>query len=304
MPCYFPLRAYQCADGTITFAERRSDIVREIQLPCGKCIGCKLERSRQWAIRCMHEAALYTPENAFITLTYSDENLPYRNQLVYRDFQLFMKRLRKNLNKPLRFYMCGEYGGEFGRPHFHALIFGEGFYADRKYWSKGSKGAPLYRSARLESTWGLGFASLGNVTFQSAAYIARYCTKKITGFPAQEHYTRADADGVYQLVPEFNRMSLKPGIGFGWYQKFKSDVYPHDYVVVDGIKMKPPRYYDKLYAKETIEHNGIRVLLSRIDDIEYQRYVMSQERKDDNIPERLEVKAAVAYARLNLKGER
>ncbi len=132
MPCYHPLSAFQCADGSIVFHERRwYNTVKTLSLPCGQCIGCRLERSRQWAMRCMHEAQLHE-NNCFITLTYDNTHLPSDGSLHYKDFQLFIKRLRKKFgNTRIRYYMAGEYGENFGRPHFHACIFGHDFH-DKK----------------------------------------------------------------------------------------------------------------------------------------------------------------------------
>ena len=124
MPCYHPWLAYQCLDGSVVSVERKGKgaVVRTLTLPCGQCVGCRLERSRQWAIRCMHEAQLHE-RNSFVTLTYKGD-VPDEG-LRYRDFQLFMKRLRKYASgQQIRFYMCGEYGDEKGRPHFHACLFG------------------------------------------------------------------------------------------------------------------------------------------------------------------------------------
>ena len=128
MACYKPLRAWQCANGDVVFAELgRFDITRQLDLPCGQCVGCRLERSRQWAMRCLHEAKMHD-RNCFVTLTYNNDNVPADRSLNYRDFQLFMKRLRFHFRGvPIRFYMCGEYGEDFGRPHFHACLFGLDF---------------------------------------------------------------------------------------------------------------------------------------------------------------------------------
>lgn len=251
MPCFHPLHAFRCADGGVVLDElRRYDIVSNLQLPCGQCIGCRLERSRQWAMRCMHEASLYE-RNSFVTLTYNDEHLPENGDLVYRDFQLFMKRVRKwCAPETVRFFMCGEYGPSTWRPHFHACIFNLSF-PDRKYLFKSGGGETIYESDALSKLWANSHASVGEVTFASATYYARYCVSKITGDLAEEHYTRETAKGVVRLTPEFAHISLKPGIDKGWYDKWKENVYPHDYVVINGKKCRPPAYYDELFKKES-----------------------------------------------------
>lgn len=183
--CVCPLSAWQTESGAIVFAER-GNIRRSLTLPCGQCIECRLERSRQWGVRIMHEASLHDA-NSFVTLTYNDENLPHDGGLVYRHFQLFMHRLRKRVPSKIRFFMCGEYGENFGRPHFHACIFGLDF-VDKTLWQV-RNGVKLYRSKKLESLWEFGYSSIGTVTFESAAYVARYIMKKVTGDAAETHYS-------------------------------------------------------------------------------------------------------------------
>lgn len=291
MACYSPLTAWQTGNGSVVFVERLGggDVRRELSLPCGQCIGCRLERSRQWALRCMHEARVHK-ENSFVTLTYAPEHMPPRGCLQYADFQKFMKRLRKRIDKPVSFYMCGEYGPLNWRPHYHACIFGYDFPDKEFYAQMPGSGASLYRSAELERLWPFGFASIGDVTFESAAYVARYCVQKVTGKNAKFHYARRDSAGDYVLPSEFNRMSLKRPIGKAFYEKFRSDMYPHDYVVRDGQKMQPPKYYDKLFKRESPD--------------EHEELVMAREAKaratwEDNVPERLYAKKKVTEARAN-----
>lgn len=249
MACFHPLKAFQLEDGKIVFSDP-GDARRDLELPCGQCVGCRLERSRQWAVRIMHESQMHDT-SLFVTLTYDDEHLESYS-LVYRDFQLFMKKLRKYFDgKGVRFYMCGEYGDNFGRPHFHVVLFGC-FFDDREFFTELSSGSKLYTSKALAKLWGKGFCSIGDVTFESAAYVARYVMKKMTGTAAEQHYQLLDerTGEVIDRVPEFCRMSLKPGIGADWYEKFKKEVYPRDEVVMNGSKFKPPRYYDKRFDKD------------------------------------------------------
>lgn len=293
MPCYHPLAAVR-SGGQVkilsSVANLRSGEFSNLTLPCGQCIGCRLERSRQWAIRCMHEASLHE-NNDYVTLTYSDDHVPHDGGLNHRHFQLFMKRLRKYFNRPVRYYMCGEYGGNFGRPHFHALLFGISFL-DRTPWQKSPSGFMLYRSETLERLWPFGFSSIGDVTFDSAAYVARYIMKKHTGADAYRTYqTVSTVTGeIYDRVPEYNRMSLKPGIGADWFVKYSSDVYPHDHVVIDGSPSKPPRFYDKL--------------LSRVDPdtflaIKDKRMLDIADSLSDNTPARLVTKEIVTKAAIS-----
>lgn len=177
-------------------------------------------------MRAVHEASLHE-RNCFITLTY--EHDPY--SLCVRDWQLFAKRLRKRCGS-FRFLMCGEYGELLGRPHYHALLFGLSFEEDARSCGKG-----LFRSPTLEAAWSHGFSSFGQLTFESAAYVARYTVKKINGPGAAEHY-----DG---RMPEFLLCSRRPGIGAGWIDQFKDDVFPRDEVIARGHPSRPPKYYDK-----------------------------------------------------------
>lgn len=305
MPCYKPLQAYQCSDGSVVWYESpKWDVVRSLTLPCGQCVGCRLERSRQWAVRCMHEASLYK-NNCFITLTYDDDHLPENGSLRYSDFQKFMKRLRKRYSGaepsaspeskdayPIRFYMCGEYGENFGRPHFHACLFNFDF-RDKRIWSRSPSGSRIYRSDVLEELWPFGFSSIGEVNFQSAAYVARYIMKKVTGKAAREHYDEVDYETgeILSKVPEFNKMSLKPGIGADWFKRFHNDVYPHDHVVVNGKACKPPRFYDGQLEK---------MFPDLYDDVKHARFLEAMLHLEDNTPDRLVVKEQVAKAKLSL----
>lgn len=285
--------AVRMSDGSVKFVSRnKCGVESTIELPCGQCIGCRLERSRQWAMRCLHEASLYD-RNSFVTLTYDDSNLPVGGTLKYDDFQKFMKRLRKRVKQPVRFYVGGEYGEQLMRPHYHACLFGYDF-GDKVYYRKTSSGEKIYTSKLLESLWPYGLSSIGDVTFQSAAYIARYCVQKVTGDLAESHYRVITDDGeVVDRVPEFNHMSLKPGIGSRWLEKYKTDVYPRDYVVINGVKTKPPKYYDVLFERENPGVFSELVAQRELDG--YQERL-----KGEHSDARLCVKEQVQSARLSM----
>lgn len=261
-----------------------------LKIPCGQCIGCRLERSRQWAVRCLHESKVHD-RNCFLTLTYDNANLPPGNTLVLSDLQLFLKRLRKKIQPiKIKFYACGEYGDKYGRPHYHLAIFGYDF-ADKYLWSRNSNGDALYRSHLLERIWDLGQSTIGDVTFQSAAYIARYVMKKITGREAPKHYEYVDpvTGEIFDRKPEFNTMSRRGGIGSSWLKKFNTDVYSGDFVVVNGKKCRPPRFYDGQY--EIVDPSDMRrVKLARLRN--------ARLHADNNTPERLVVREAVQNARI------
>lgn len=224
---------------------------RAVTVPCGQCIGCRLERSRQWAMRCVHENQLHT-ESMFITLTYSDDHLPFDGGLRKEHFQKFMKRLRARYeNRTIRYFHCGEYGSQGGRPHYHALIFGLDFVD--KIFVQERRGHRIYISPTLSELWPFGLHEIGTVTFESAAYVARYIVDKVTGEAAADHYQSVDLNGeIHSISPEYVTMSRRPGIGADWYEKYHSDVFPSDEVVIRGKTMKPPAYYDKLLEKQCV----------------------------------------------------
>ena len=165
--------------------------------------------------------------------------------MAKRDFQLFMKKLRKKMGKKkIRFYHCGEYGPKLGRAHYHACLFGIDF-EDKKFWkySKPNQAISitskfkLYRSPTLEKLWPHGWSSIGALTFETAAYTARYILKKQLGKTALEHYNAIDKNTgeiKEEKLPEYTTMSRRPGIGNSWYEKYKTDIYPKDYVTMRG----------------------------------------------------------------------
>ncbi|AXH78051.1 MAG: replication initiator protein [Microviridae sp.] len=306
MPCYAPLVAYQCTNGAIVFTDNlaRNDVHKQLLLPCGQCVGCRLERSRVWAARCMHHAQMHT-DNAFITLTYDDEHLTSPS-LNHRDFQLFMKRLRKSVSvssnkkqsdpdrvrksqtvRKISYYMAGEYGDKTRRPHFHACIFGW-TPSDKIYWRSTTAGSRLYTSTELTELWKKGFTSIGDVNFESAAYIARYIMNKQTGPGAWKYYEHIDDETgeITDLKPEYNKMSLgkNNAIGKSWLQKYKTDVYPDGEILVRQKKTKTPKYYDKLYKQ--LEPDNY-------EEMKNQREIQALQYRDDNTPARLKAKETV-----------
>lgn len=302
MGCVQPLTAYwrDVHRSAITFDKVKSATRVPLMLPCGRCIGCRMERARQWGLRCLHEAKLW-PHNQYVTLTYSDENMPPGGSVCLRDVQLFMKRLRKAKNStkdnPVRFFLGAEYGDQNGRPHYHALLFNCPL-PDRVRFGQNARGEPLYTSRELSRLWSsdggettLGFITIGEVTFDSAVYCAKYALKKLnisenSTAAARAEYERRyivyDADGiVYERDREFAVMSRRPGIGAGYYEKYGSEVLAHDSVIVDGREVRPPRFYDvrsdKLYADRFALTKKKRKRLAVLN-------------KADNTPERLRVK--------------
>jgi len=230
---------------TIAFKVQDSDGGKELNVPCGNCIGCLMARAKAWAGRCMHEASLYD-QNCFITLTYNDASMPHLGSLDISDFQGFMKRLRKRFGEGIRYFACGEYGPVNLRPHYHALLFNHDF-DDRVLFKETEAGSPIFLSEELQRLWPAGYSSVTDVTLKSANYVARYNMKKAMD-PLKL------PDGISREFIVMSRGSKKlgtGGIGKGWYDKYKGDVYPADEVILSGgQRMRPPRYYDNLLQRE------------------------------------------------------
>lgn len=277
MACTRPLKAYRAPGGGVVFDSKRGYGDRPLELPCGQCVDCRVEKSRQWALRCVHESQLHE-RNCFITLTYGPDTVPRDGGLVVKDWQDFAKRLRKAMG-PFRFFHCGEYGDTNKRPHYHAVVFGIDFSEDRVLLKDTAAGR-LYMSPLLERTWGKGHCSVGDLTYESAAYVARYCVGKVTGEKAEREYSRVDCDTgeCWQVRPPYTTMSRRPGIGARWFERFASDVFPSDEVVHKGRRFRPPRFYlEKLSEREQA-------------DVKARRLVRVLNRKDELTDDRLEAR--------------
>ena len=317
MPCYKPLTAWRTSERTangksgITFDKNNAVMPGDpLALPCGQCIGCRLKRSREWALRCVHEASLHE-DNCFVTLTFNPEHLARRKpkigpvtkpelrtdahemSLDKAEFPKFMKRLRKELGYgKIRYFHCGEYGTNYHRPHYHAILFGIDF-RDKEFLTV-RNGNILYRSPTLEKLWPYGYSSIGSVTWESAAYVARYCLKKATGLEAlDEYYVPDDETGelVQVLETEYTTMSRRPGIAAGWFEKYYSDVYPSDFITHNGKKYPAPKFYDKLLE---------RMELYDLEVIKDERKQSAKKHADNNTPERLAVREKVQQHKVGM----
>lgn len=291
MACYRPVQAYRRPDGSVVMVER-GNIQASLLLPCGRCVGCRLDYAASWEVRIMHEAKCWE-DNCWFTLTYDDAHVPKDGSLQYRaHFMPFMKRLRKRYApRTIRFFCAGEYGDSLGRPHFHVVLFNFAFRNDRKYWRTTESGFRVDRSATLESLWKFGHSEIGELSPESANYVARYAVKKITGDAADEHYRSVDSETgeITWRVPELCQMSRRPGIGALWFEKFHQDVFPHDRVVSRGVRKRVPRYYDKLFK---------RMDPATLEDLKEGRGDRARLRFADNTPERLKVREFVESERM------
>ncbi len=293
MVCFNPIDGFRRPDGAVTFSRAVGYSDKPVTVPCGRCTGCRLERSKQWATRLVHEKSMHV-DSCFVTLTYDDAHLPEDESVSVREMQLFMKRLRKGLkNVKVRFYCIGEYGDEFGRPHYHLLLFGTRF-SDGELFKTSARGDHLYISSGLSSVWeDRGFATVGDVTWESAAYCARYVMKKINGDAADAHYEHVTRYGeIVQRAPEFSTMSRRPGIGATWFAKYHGDVYPKDFVTIGGKKFKPPRAYDRQYEflVSDEEYEALRCLRIR----------RARGSKVNTTSERLKVRETIQLSRMQM----
>lgn len=239
----------------------------------------------------MHEKRM-SNRNCFVTLTYGNGELPVGGTLVKRDLQLFMKRLRKANGEGIRFYGCGEYGELNQRPHYHVLLFNFDF-VDKVEIGANRRGDKYFVSRELSGLWTCGHSLLGEVTFESAAYVARYIVKKVTGDGAAEHYSCFDSDGVvHDRLPEFTVMSRRPGVGSGYYERFGDEVRNHDDVVMSGRRVRPPRFYDTRTE---------RVDPGRLAEVKAFRKRAAVLVRGDNTRERLRVRERVTLLKLQQK---
>lgn len=220
-----------------------------MEVPCRVCMECRLNYTKEWAVRVCNEASCYD-DNSFITLTYDEEHLPKDNSLHKEDFQKFMKRLRKYLgDKPIRYFACGEYGS-LGRPHYHANIFN--WYPKDSYLFKYEKGKPLFRSPTLEKLWPFGYSMIGEVNFNTARYVASYIVKQHRG-KEKSYYERNN------IQPEFVLMSQ--GIGKQFLKENAEQLRGLGYIPSQGFKVKFPRYYEnKLFTEDERKKRNVEKL--------------------------------------------
>lgn len=284
--------------GGITWDKRKSDDPdHPFKIRCRNCIGCKMTRSAGWAIRCVHEAQMWS-HNCWITLTFDDKSLMERDNpysLCVDEMGRFFKRLRKRcegmseilfpergkkyykMYNPIRYYYAGEYGTENLRPHYHACIFNFDF-PDKRFYKR-INGKTHYRSPLLEDLWSFGYSTVCNMSFHTAAYTARYITEKQYGPNAFDRYTLFDSDTgeiLGERKPDYNCMSTIHGIGYAWLERNYKDIYPAGYVVHNGRKWAIPEGYDRWLKENDSDlyaHMKAERLLSCLarDDLTYER---------------------------------
>lgn len=283
MSCLHPITAYYAKERNVSgkrslvFDKRASHSGIPVEISCQQCIECRIQRAAAGAIRCYHESKSHLV-SSFVTLTYSDKFLPSDGGLVHRDFQLFMKRLRVASDFKIKMVMCGEYGETTNRPHYHALLFGCDF-SDRKFFKRTKVGHQLDTSAHLDSLWQLGHATVGDVTYESSRYVCGYILKKVLGKASADHYMGRR--------PEY--ITWGNGIGASYFSAYGAANYAQDFVVVDGKRMKIPRYYDTKF--EIVDS-------ARFDVVKRARVLKAKARPDDLSNRRSWTREKVAKARL------
>lgn len=286
MACFHPILAWDVTpdfenglDRKVIFGLQDPDLMvkwkrqgRELQLPCRKCVGCRLAKAREWANRSVMEQ-LYHQESWFLTLTYDDDHMPrsypvdfatgeiisVHGTLVKRHVQDFLKRLRFNSDQQFRYFMAGEYGTQTYRPHYHLLLFGLRLN-DLSVISQNFAGQPYFVSDLIQKCWPDGIHILGPVTWQSASYVAQYTMKKAThGFDPRFYKAAA-------IQPEYQSMSLKPGLGRQYYDDHP-DLFDYACFSVStpqgGRRVYPPEYFKRLFKVDHPEAYLKRSLDSR-----------------------------------------
>lgn len=313
MACTSPIRGVRYADGRVRPVRGVADSrlhgakvwgnLAELELPCGRCGDCRVRKTTDWTTRLEHEATQHE-RAAFLTLTFSDEGLALRElqhgthpfDLDMGDWQRFAKRLRKHI-KTFRYFQVGEYGDQSKRPHYHALMFGEDFKIGTSAEWKTKEGFPRWTHPTIEKCWPYGFHEIGQVLPETIRYVARYVQKKRFGTELQNSLQRTDLlTGEFVGVrPELASMSRRPGIGSNWFKNYKHEVFPDDFVILDGKKKPVPRYYVNLLKRDD-EAAAARLTEARAKK--------SQKRAPDNVPERRAARAQVTRAKIRGQGKR
>lgn len=319
MTCFAPMKMFTAAEPHHRTGKRgltcnplkalNSHVAHNI--PCGACNGCRVDKRKQFALRVMHEAQMHSC-NYFLTLTQSLEHRRASNSLAKRDLQLFHKRVRARYaprRNQLKFFACGEMGEHGDNPHYHSILMSDAdLFPDKVVWKQPKTGV-VWKSAQLEELWPYGIAEFSSVTMASAAYVAGYVMKKLLSADDPSLVRLSPVDGQWHTTePEFATMSRRPGLGSSWFDKFQSDAFPSDFLVVDGQKVKPPKYYlDKLKLCGVVDAAHARpghVLRDQGDDASQivkarRAHASSPQARANSTPERLAVRSELL--RLNLK---
>lgn len=269
MPCYYPLSGYRDQLGSISL--RRSAEAERVDLPCGGCLGCRMNRSLEWALRCKLELLEHREPSSFVTLTYADEHLPPTLQKLH--LSAFVKRLRARVApRRFRFFACGEYGERTRRPHYHAILFG------------------LRDSASVQASWSHGFTRSDPVSDAVIAYVAGYTAKKLSFAERSEERLDTATGELFRHQPPFLLMSRRPGVGGAARRHWRSW---QDHAIWDGRKVPVPRFLHESWLQNAGEvavsdhkarmFSGRKLTRDQLDaalaDAEARRSLASERRK-------------------------
>lgn len=246
MPCYRSKPAWELKQGGITF-KGQLDREPDYFIDCGKCEGCRARARTDWAVRIYHETQSWD-RNCFITLTYDDEHLPDDKKIRKDDIQNFIKRLRRQSDRKIRYYAVGEYGEKTRRPHYHAIIFNEDFRSSRYHYTISDS---MYGNSELERIWKQGQVTIADFNIARAKYTAGYVTKKI-----------GDTDN-------FSLMSRRPPLGMDWVRKNHDNLRRNETVIIGGKEHPIPRaYLNWLKGVEAFDHikKNLRERARTLDD--------------------------------------
>ena len=304
MPCYHPITGFQTVNPTekkqIYFGNKPRDIATsQLEFPCNKCIGCRIDYGTEWGMRMYHESTMHD-ENMFLTYTYDDQSIPADHGLDKKYLQNFNKRLRRYLEKnypgkKVSFFQSGEYGEETSRPHYHQILFG--FSAPDLQWTSGDEKHKYYTSEIINKIWGHGHVTIADVTPETCNYVARYLLKDLRNNDWKSDYEIADPETgeIHQRIKPFSTMSRNPAIGKSWYQKWKHDCFPSGFVIHQGRKNPVPGYYLRLLKEEDPEQYAIQKEIRR-------KALTTDTAKREAKPERLAVREKCKQAKIsNLK---
>jgi len=269
--CHHPFRMWR-HNGKVTLRRPESDDREAVDMPCGGCLGCRMDRARSWAIRNRLELA-YHEKACWTTLTYSDENLPAYRSIRRDHLSGYIKRLRARLSsEKIRFFGCGEYGERGGRPHYHAILYGIG----------GDETSIL-------KAWPFGHVGVHALTPSAIKYVAGYCAKK-EGWHGEFREVLDKSTGeLYGREAPFLLMSRRPGIGGEARKHFLSW---SRYAVMDGTKFPVPRYLHEAFKKDADPQ--------LVEEVQFERWKHRKALTRDE----LDASEAVAKARLSLQSAR
>lgn len=260
MYCHHPLEMHKSPSLTVTGKRGWTFDLRDsldpdrlipemhIQVPCGQCIACRVRKAQEWSARLWLEWKSSSQESCFLTLTYDDEHLPCDRSLRVQDYQLFLKRLRKQLEPvKIRYYCAGEYGSQLDRPHYHLILFGTDFGSDKlPLCNVFNRLHPQYYiSSLVAQCWPMGYHTIAPLSDACICYVAKYVIKKAVGRSADDWYAGR--------LPEFGIGSK--GIARAWYDQNHDNMWDKGFFRWGDRfkKCRPVRYYEKILEKNDFD---------------------------------------------------